>query len=122
MSDGKVCNLSDAPPFAPLPGMSGQAVFGDQLQLTLVTFAPNTVVPVHSHPQEQIGLLLRGAATVQLGQNEIALHTSSAYVVPGGVAHGLRVGHEGAVFVEAFHPGRQDYRDAAAGRPTQPFR
>ncbi|MFE3956030.1 cupin domain-containing protein [Nocardia sp. NPDC059091] len=102
--------------------MSGQAVFGDHLQLTIVRFAPGAVVPVHTHPQEQIGLLLHGDATVQLGRNEYALHTSSAYVVPSGVAHGLHVGSEGAVFIEAFHPIRQDYLDAAAGRPTQTFR
>ncbi|MFC9362824.1 cupin domain-containing protein [Rhodococcus sp. NPDC057014] len=107
--------------FKPVQGMDGRAVFGSHMQLTYVTFEPGTVVPVHSHPQEQIGLLLHGTATLLLDTGEVQLTELSSYVVPGEVRHGLMVGWEGAVFVEAFYPLRQDYVDAARGKDVVPF-
>lgn len=102
--------------------MDGRAALGVHMQLTYVTFEPGTVVPTHSHPQEQIGLLIKGNATLLLDAGDVYLTELTSYVVPGDVRHGLIVGTEGAVFVEAFHPPRQDYIDAAYGRNAIPFR
>lgn len=116
-----VFDLKETIGFKPVQGMEGRAVLGVHMQLTYVTFHPGTVVPIHSHPQEQIGLLLKGNATLLLEAGEISLTELSSYVVPGGVPHGLIVGKEGAVFAEAFHPPRQDYIDATLGRNAIPF-
>ncbi|WP_213575505.1 cupin domain-containing protein [Rhodococcus sp. USK13] len=116
-----IFDLNETIGFKPVQGMDGRAVFGAHMQLTYVTFEPGTVVPIHSHPQEQIGLLLRGDATLLLDTGEVQLTELSSYVVPGEVRHGLVVGWEGAVFVEAFHPLRQDYVDAARGKDVVPF-
>jgi quercetin dioxygenase-like cupin family protein len=116
-----IFDVKEIASFGPVQGMDGRAVFGSSMQLTYVTFEPGTVVPVHSHPQEQIGLLLHGAARLVLDTGEAELTELSGYVVPGGVRHGLVVGWEGAVFVEAFHPLRQDYVDAARGKDVVPF-
>lgn len=117
----EVFDLKDISGYKPVQGMEGRAVLGVHMQLTYVTFDPGTVIPTHSHPQEQIGLLLKGNARLLLETGDVHLTELSSYVVPGEVPHGLMVGTEGAVFVEAFHPPRQDYIDATLGRSVVPF-
>ena len=80
-----VFDLNQIAGFKPVQGMDGRAVFGSHMQLTYVTFEPGTVVPIHSHPQEQIGLLLHGDAMLLLDTGEVQLTELSSYVVPGGI-------------------------------------
>ena len=42
-------------------GVVVRAVHGERVTLGLVELAPNSVVPEHTHPNEQIGVLVRGS-------------------------------------------------------------
>lgn len=117
----KVMNICDIAPYSPIAGMTGRGILGENLQLTYVLFDPGTEVPIHTHPQEQIGMLLRGEATLLVEGEQRQLTGLSGYVIPSGVEHGLRVGSEGAIFVEGFHPLRQDYVDFDCGVTGVPF-
>ena len=69
---------------------------------------------MHSHPHEQIGVVLEGVQVLIVGGREHHLGVNEAYVVPGGVEHGGRGGPEGCRVLDVFVPGREDYRSAAA--------
>ena len=42
------------------PGVTAKIASGEKMMLSLVTLAPNAVVPTHSHPHEQMGMLVSG--------------------------------------------------------------
>src|ERR1051326_7267707 len=50
--------LSDIEPFELLPGLRIRAPFGENLMLSYLEFDRDAVVPFHSHPHEQGGIVL----------------------------------------------------------------
>ena len=50
-------------------GVSGQPLFGAKAMLNLIRFEPGATVPLHSHPHEQLGIVLeaQGARVEQRG-------------------------------------------------------
>lgn len=83
---------------------------GEHLQLSLVDIPPGGVVEWHSHPHEQIGVLLTGTATFFIGDESKDLGPGDFYLMPGGVPHRV-VAHETPVqALDVFHPPRDEYR------------
>ena len=106
--------LSQLRRFTLADGISAQALFGDDAMLNLVELAPDAEIPRHSHPHEQLGVVLRGALRLVAADEERVLHPMDAYALPGEVEHQARAGTEGALVLDVFHPIREDYRSAAA--------
>ncbi len=97
------------------PGLTTRIFVGDQAMLSVVTIEPNAEGQVHSHPQEQWGVLLEGdAVRIQDGE-EIAVKAGDFWRTPGGVPHGLRAGPQGARVLDIFSPPRDEYRKAGSG-------
>ncbi len=100
------------------PGLTTRIFVGDQAMLSVVTIEPNAEGQVHSHPQEQWGVLLEGdAVRIQDGE-EIAVKAGDFWRTPGGVPHGLRAGPQGARVLDIFSPPRDEYRKAGSGFGT----
>ena len=97
------------------PGLTTRIFVGDHAMLSVVTIEPNAEGQVHSHPQEQWGVLLEGdAVRIQDGE-EIAVKAGDFWRTPGGVPHGLRAGPQGARVLDIFSPPRDEYRKAGSG-------
>lgn len=103
------------PVVSPLPGIEIRVVSGERLTSCWFRIEPNTALPAHAHPHEQIGMVVEGAVTVAIGGEERRVGPGMAYVVPGGVEHSGRTGPEGVLVVESFAPVREDYVAAARG-------
>ena len=100
------------------PGLTARIFVGNQAMLSVVTIEPNAEGQVHSHPQEQWGVLLEGdAVRIQDGE-EIAVKAGDFWRTPGGVPHGLRAGPQGARVLDIFSPPRDEYRKAGSGFGT----
>ena len=100
------------------PGLTTRIFVGDQAMLSVVTIEPNAEGQVHSHPQEQWGVLLEGdAIRIQDGE-EIPVKAGDFWRTPGGVPHGLRAGPQGARVLDIFSPPRDEYRKAGSGFGT----
>ena len=41
-------------------GVSGRPLFGEAAMLNLIRFEPGATVPLHSHPHEQLGIVIEG--------------------------------------------------------------
>ena len=96
-------------------GITTRIFPADQAMLSIVRIEPHSQGTLHSHPQEQWGVLLEGALVrIQDGQ-EVAMKAGDFWRTPGGVEHSVRTGDEGAVVLDIFAPPRDEYRKAGEG-------
>ena len=92
-------------------GVSGQPLFGEGAMLNLIRFEPGATVPLHSHPHEQLGIVLEGMQALVVEGEAHELGPLEAYVIPGGVEHSAYCGPNGALVLDVFTPVREDYRE-----------
>jgi quercetin dioxygenase-like cupin family protein len=60
MADPQFVRFDHLKAFEPADGVSGRPLFGAGAMLNMIEFEPDAVVPLHSHPHEQLGIVLRG--------------------------------------------------------------
>jgi len=97
------------------PGLSARIFVGDQAMLSVVTIEPNAEGTIHSHPQEQWGLMLEGDGVRTQDGTEYPVKAGDFWCTPGGVSHGLRAGPSGARVLDIFSPPRDEYRRGGEG-------
>ena len=113
MAEPQFVSMSELRQFTLADGATAQALFGEQAMLNLVELAPHARVPRHSHPHEQLGVVLRGELTLGTSDGEHVLRPMDAYTLPGDIEHEAVAGPEGALVLDVFQPIREDYRSAA---------
>jgi len=91
------------------PGVEIRTTAGDRMMLSVVTFEPRSVVPLHAHPHEQMGLLISGRLEFTIGGITRILGPGDLWRIPGGVPHQVVALDEPAVALDTFHPIRDDY-------------
>ena len=101
--------FDDVKAFELAAGVSGRPLFGAGAMINLIEFEPGAVVPLHSHPHEQLGIVLRGMQGLIVDGEPHELGPLEGYVLPGGVEHSAYCGPEGALVVDIFQPVREDY-------------
>ena len=92
------------------PGIAINAVAGEGLMLSLVHLDAGSIVPEHSHPHEQMGMMLSGRAEFTIGGVTRMVETGGFWRIPGHVPHQVRAIDGPAVVLDVFHPVRDDYR------------
>jgi quercetin dioxygenase-like cupin family protein len=116
-------------PFARAAGMAPQEIWegvlaraahGERLTLALVELEPDAVVPEHAHDNEQAGIMLEGSFEMRVGEETREVTRGDTWCIPPDVPHSVRVGPEGAVVVEVWVPGRDDWRAVPAQEPRAP--
>ena len=103
-------NSEGIPPRTLAPGVTAKIASGEKMMFSLVTLAPDAVVPTHSHPHEQMGLMVSGTMAFTIAGETRVLSGNEMYFVPGGVPHAAKGGPGGAVALDAFSPPREEYR------------
>ena len=96
-------------------GLEANIFPGENVMLSVVHIAPNARGSVHSHPEEQWGVLLEGKCTRIHSGEEVKCSVGEFWHTPGGVAHGIYTGAEGAVVLDIFAPPRAEYKQAGKG-------
>ena len=97
------------------PGLQTRIFVGDQSMLSLVSFEPNAEGQIHSHPEEQWGVLLEGSGVRTQAGEAFAVKAGDFWRTPSDVPHGFKAGSEGARILDIFSPPREAYRKAGAG-------
>lgn len=105
----KFYDTASLPRFSPLPGFEMWAVVGGSMMANWVQIAPNTEMPQHQHPHEQLGVMLEGTLELTIGDETRILKPGMAYTIPGGVAHKARTFTDGCLVLDVFNPPREDY-------------
>ena len=80
------------------------------MMLSVVNFEPDSVVPEHSHPHEQMGIMISGRLEFTVGSVTRVLEPGDQWKIPSGVVHRVRALDGRAVALDVFHPVRDDYR------------
>jgi quercetin dioxygenase-like cupin family protein len=90
-------------------GVTGRPLFGEGAMINLIDFEAGATVAPHSHPHEQLGIVLRGMQALVVDGVAHELGPLEGYVLPGGVEHSAYCGPEGALVLDVFQPVREDY-------------
>lgn len=96
-------------------GIAARLFVGDQAMISVVSLESNAEGKIHSHPEEQWGFMLEGNGVRIQDGREVAVKAGDFWRTPGGVAHGLRAGLDGAKVLDVFAPPREDYKKPGAG-------
>jgi quercetin dioxygenase-like cupin family protein len=91
------------------PGVEIRTIAGTSLMLSVVRLEPESVVTEHSHPHEQMGILLEGQLEFTVGGVTQMLGPGDMWRIPGGVVHRVRAVEGAALALDVFHPIREDY-------------
>jgi quercetin dioxygenase-like cupin family protein len=92
------------------PGVHIRTCAAEKVMMSLVDLEPGAVVEEHSHPHEQVGLVLEGRAVFIIGGQRKTLQAGDMFRIPGGVPHkviGLDVPLKA---LDLFCPVREEYR------------
>jgi quercetin dioxygenase-like cupin family protein len=101
-------------------GVIARAVEGREMTLAVVELGPDTVVSPHQHPNEQIGIVVRGSLRFTVGPETRVLHAGETYCIHGGVLHDAVAGPDGCVAIDIFAPVREDWRKFTPEPPRPP--
>jgi quercetin dioxygenase-like cupin family protein len=108
---GALEDLAALEPIKVWEGVIARSVEGERLNLAIVELEPSSVVPEHSHDNEQLGVVLSGSLTFRIGDEVRDLVAGGTYAIAPNVPHEvLRTGPEGAVVIDVFAPARADWR------------
>ena len=104
----------DAPATETLsPLISRQVLHGAQSTFVKWTMKKGAVVPVHSHPNEQITWFLTGSAEVYSQGRKFTMRAGEIMIIPPNVPHEFHF-LEDTIDIDIFAPQRQDWIDGTA--------
>jgi quercetin dioxygenase-like cupin family protein len=92
------------------PGVHIRTAAAERMMLSLVDMEPHAVVAEHSHPHEQIGMVLKGRAVFWIGGEEKTLAAGDMYRIPGNTPHHVKALDEPVQALDIFCPVREEYR------------
>jgi len=102
--------VKDLPATDMLPGIARRAVWLDGVMLTFFTFSPRAVVPEHTHDNEQITLVTRGALELTLDGETQILRSGDGVCIPPTARHSAVALDELTEAIDAWYPPREDYK------------
>jgi quercetin dioxygenase-like cupin family protein len=110
LTTGAYQSGADWPAVDAVPGVQRRVLAcGEHIMIVQFTIQAGAAVPPHSHPHEQVGHVVSGRMSFQIGDEQRELGPGDGYAVPGGVVHGA-TGITEVIAVDSFHPVRDDYR------------
>jgi quercetin dioxygenase-like cupin family protein len=90
--------------------ITARTFWGEKMMISLVDLPANSVVPMHSHPHEQVGMMIQGEATFTVGGETRLLKTGDVWIIPGDVEHMVVTGDAPALALDVFSPVRERYK------------
>lgn len=82
----------------------------DHMQLSLASIPADGVVDWHSHPNEQLGVMISGQATFHIGDEVKTIGPGEFFFIPGGVRHKVVPVNGPVLALDVFYPIRDEYR------------
>jgi quercetin dioxygenase-like cupin family protein len=104
------CDSETRQPKQLAPGVMAKTFWGDKMLMSMVEFEPNSVVPMHSHPHEQSGVVLEGDLTFTIGGETRVVRPGDMYIIPGGVEHSATAANGRVKVLDVFSPVREEYK------------
>jgi len=94
---------------SPLHGVTQKTlVYGEKTLRTEFVLEAGSDLPMHNHPHEQTGYLIKGRLQMLIGKNEYIVEPGDSWCIGSNVEHGAKA-LDKSVAVEIFSPVREDY-------------
>ena len=98
-------------PIEPCPGCKMRTPFGEHLMLSYLEMDEGAEVPLHHHPHEQGGMLLKGKLRLTIGDETRLCEPGAMFLIPPNVPHRAVAVDGPAVVLDCFSPVREDYAE-----------
>jgi quercetin dioxygenase-like cupin family protein len=102
--------FKDMTPRVPAPGVEMRVIHGEKMTMVFFKLEPGAGVPLHAHPHEQVGTVLKGSIEFVIADEKRIVREGEAYQVPSNVLHGGKCGESPSEIIEVFSPVREDLR------------
>ncbi len=113
MTDGYYITPRDVSQVEMLPGVHRRTMATtDEAMLCEFYLQRDSVVPPHSHKNDQVGYVVLGKIEMTIGDVVFVCIPGESYAIPGGIIHSARALAD-SVVIDAFSPPREDYRTEA---------
>jgi quercetin dioxygenase-like cupin family protein len=109
-----VTDWSKVPAEHPAHGIKRQMVVGRNVMICRFTFDPYLVTPEHTHPHEQMTLVMKGRVKFFISGEERIVTAGDVLHFPPHNRHGATMLDEEVVLIDIFSPIREDFLDAPA--------
>ena len=104
-----VTNWENIPAEQTAPGITRQMVVGQNVMMVRFTFDANTVTPQHTHPHEQMTLVVKGRVKFFVSGEEHIVSAGDVLHFPPNNLHGATMLDEEVVLIDIFSPIREDF-------------
>ena len=106
----QITTWDEFPAFEYVPNVLRQAVCGERVMMTKITYKGQVTVPLHKHEAEQVMLMVQGRLWAKVGDEEQEVGPGALLVVNSNIPHAFRkLSEEDVVFHECFAPIRLEY-------------
>ena len=102
-------NWSTIPVEHPSEGIERQMVVGEQMMICRFRFAPFLITPEHTHPHEQMSLVISGHVRFFVEGKERMASPGDVLHFPPNCLHGATMMDEEVVLIDIFTPLREDF-------------
>lgn len=107
-----VTDWSKLPVVQTAPGIKRQMVVGQNVMICRFTFDPFVVTPEHTHPHEQMTLVMKGKVKFFISGEERVVSAGDVLHFPPHNQHGATMLDEEVVLIDIFSPIREDFLPA----------
>jgi quercetin dioxygenase-like cupin family protein len=98
----------------PGDGIERQMVVGEHMMICRFRFAPFLVTPEHTHPHEQMSMVISGRVRFFVeGEERLGLPGDVLHF-PSNILHGATMMDEEVVLIDIFTPVREDFLETKA--------
>jgi len=100
---------NDIQPVNMLPGLVRRTLATSQaLMICEFTFDADVTIPLHYHPHEQVGYVVKGRVEMTVAGHTEILSAGDSYCAPSNIPHSAHT-LEPTIIVDTFNPPREDY-------------
>ena len=103
-------NTSNLPRKELCDGISANVVWGEKITLSFADCNPYSTLPPHSHPHEQMGVVLSGKCEFTIAEESKLLQEGDVFLVPSGVEHSAKFLESQTRILDIFSPPREDFK------------
>lgn len=104
-------DITSVPAVEPVPGCRLRTPYGQNLMLSYLEMDAGAEIPMHHHPHEQGGILLRGRLQLTIGDETRVVDAGAMFLIPPNVPHRAVAIDGPAVVMDVFSPVREDYAE-----------
>ena len=94
-----------------LPGCRLRTPYGQNIMLSYLEMDAGAEVPLHHHPHEQAGMLLKGRLQLTIGEETRVVEAGSMFIIPPNTPHRAVALAEPVLVLDIFSPVREDYAE-----------